>query len=118
MPGGPPWLSTEIVLKDTPNEPQTLFYRNPVECADQLFQNPTFKDCTDFAPKWVYDANGTTRLYHEMASAENWHVEQVCHYLASKSVYPDTLIEQDAQRSNFASNHNSIGRDALNKFFG
>jgi hypothetical protein len=77
MPGGPPWMSAEIVLKDAPNEPQTLFYRDPVECADILFQNPTFKDCMDFAPRRVYEADGTTRLYHEMASAEGWHEEQV-----------------------------------------
>ncbi|KAF9502945.1 hypothetical protein BS47DRAFT_1310452, partial [Hydnum rufescens UP504] len=81
MPGGLLWLSTEIILKDAPNEPQTLLYQNPVECADQLFQNPSFKDCMDFAPKWVYKTNGMTRLYHEMASTGNWHAEQVHYYI-------------------------------------
>ncbi|KAF9511278.1 hypothetical protein BS47DRAFT_1257947, partial [Hydnum rufescens UP504] len=50
MPGGPPWLSTEIMLKDALNEPQTLYYQNVVEVANTLFQNPSFKDCTNFTP--------------------------------------------------------------------
>ena len=80
MPGGPSWLSTEIMLKDAPNEPQLLRYRNPLECVTYLFQNPSFKDRMDFSPKWVYTADGKTRLYHEMASAEGWHAEQVHSY--------------------------------------
>ena len=73
-------VSLMIMLKDAPNEPQLLRYRNPLECVTYLFQNPSFKDRMDFSPKWVYTADGKTRLYHEMASAEGWHAEQVHSY--------------------------------------
>ncbi|KAF9511276.1 hypothetical protein BS47DRAFT_1262194, partial [Hydnum rufescens UP504] len=66
MPGGPPWLSTEITLKDAPNEPQLLRYHNVLECVSFLFQNPSFKDCMDFSPKSVYKSDGKTQVYHEM----------------------------------------------------
>ena len=89
MPGGPSWLSTKITLTDAPNEPQLLRYHNPLECATYLFQNPSFKDHMDFSPKWVYKADGKTRLYHEMASAEGWHAEQVHNLVAYWSLWID-----------------------------
>lgn len=48
--GGPPWNVAEIVLPDAPNEPQLLFYRDPVECLKFLQANPAFKDHTSFVP--------------------------------------------------------------------
>ncbi|KAF9508474.1 hypothetical protein BS47DRAFT_1302834 [Hydnum rufescens UP504] len=77
MPGGPPWKSTEITLKDALNEPQIVFHRDPIECTVHLFQNPKFEGCMDFTPKFVYNTDGTTRMYHEMATADGWHEEQV-----------------------------------------
>lgn len=77
MPGGPPWMSTTITLDDAPNEPQTLLYRDPVACAEFLFQNPEFSECMDFEPKHVFEADGTTRVYHEMCTGDEYHRQQV-----------------------------------------
>ncbi|KAF9502798.1 hypothetical protein BS47DRAFT_1310688, partial [Hydnum rufescens UP504] len=63
MPGSLPWLSIEITLKDTLNEPQLLCYCNVLECISFLFQNPSFKDCMDFSPKSVYESDGKTWVY-------------------------------------------------------
>ncbi|KAF9513223.1 hypothetical protein BS47DRAFT_1260146, partial [Hydnum rufescens UP504] len=34
MPKGPGWKMETIILDDAPVEPQTLYYQNPVECAE------------------------------------------------------------------------------------
>ncbi|KAF8312303.1 uncharacterized protein EI90DRAFT_2847110, partial [Cantharellus anzutake] len=50
MPGPPLWKSEVIIVKEAPSEPQTLYWRDPVECAHFLFQNPNFKESMTYAP--------------------------------------------------------------------
>jgi hypothetical protein len=51
-----------------PEEEQLeLWYRDPIECLEQLFGNPAFRDCIAYAPQKVYTTKaGTTRMYDEM----------------------------------------------------
>jgi hypothetical protein len=92
MPGGPAWRSVTITLPEAPNEPQTLYYRPPEECLAELFQNPLFEECMEYAPRTLLEADGVTRVYHEMNTAHAWHEQQVRltlnrenHLLTSKS---------------------------------
>ncbi|KAF8325082.1 uncharacterized protein EI90DRAFT_2933135, partial [Cantharellus anzutake] len=76
MPGPPSWTSEIVTLDEAPDEPQTLYWRNPVECAHFLFQNPDFDGSMAYAPSRVYDQHGT-RVYTEMTTTEEWHLQQV-----------------------------------------
>lgn len=38
--GGPAWRAVDIALNETPGITYPLFYRDPVECAKFLFENP------------------------------------------------------------------------------
>lgn len=78
MEGGPDWKSEVITLPDAPEEPQTLYYRDPDECAAYLFGNPAFSDVMDYGPCEVYEQEDDVRVYHEMSTGELWAQQQVC----------------------------------------
>lgn len=77
MPEGPEWQVGEVTLLDAPNEPQQYFYRDPIACAEFLMNNPTFDGHMDFEPSEIYEADGKTRVYHEMATGDVWNNLQV-----------------------------------------
>jgi len=77
MPRGPAWKTELIILDDAPNEPQTLHYRDVVECAEYLLANPTFSEGMLFEPMRLFEADGITRFYHEMNTGEVWNELQV-----------------------------------------
>ncbi|KAF8344024.1 uncharacterized protein EI90DRAFT_2879718, partial [Cantharellus anzutake] len=70
MPQGPPWMSEKFVLPDAPNEPQTLWYRDIVECAAFLYGNPAIQDCMNYEGLRVFEPDGKTRVYHEFMTGE------------------------------------------------
>ncbi|KAF8330560.1 uncharacterized protein EI90DRAFT_2855390, partial [Cantharellus anzutake] len=51
MPGPPSWKSDTVTLEEAPNEPQTLYWHDPVECTHFLFQNPDFDGDMAYALK-------------------------------------------------------------------
>src|SRR5258707_11496811 len=77
MPGPPSWKSDVITLKEAPTEPQTLYWRDLVESAHFLFQNPEFDGNMAYAPSCLYQQDDT-RVYSEMTMGEEWHYQQVC----------------------------------------
>lgn len=74
MPGGPEWHASDVILHDAPEEPQRLYYRDIIECAEYLFQTPEFDGHMEFSP---HCANENI-IYHEMNSGSDWHEIQVC----------------------------------------
>src|SRR5258708_28854869 len=54
MPGPPSWKSDVITLKEAPTEPQTLYWRDLVESAHFLFQNPKFDGNMAYMPSCMY----------------------------------------------------------------
>lgn len=77
MPRGPEWKSDTVTLVDAPDEPQQFFYRDVSECAAFLMGNPTFCEHMDFEPSEVFEFDGKTRIYNEMASGKIWNELQV-----------------------------------------
>ncbi|KIJ24792.1 hypothetical protein M422DRAFT_194268, partial [Sphaerobolus stellatus SS14] len=77
LPDGPKWHWKEITLLEAPNEPQLLFYRDPIECLQFLAQSPAFDGHQVYAPvKYFSDAEGTNRVYGEMNTGDAWHYYQ------------------------------------------
>jgi len=76
MPGGPEWHLHDVVVHDAPTEPQRLYYRNIIECAEFLFQSPEFNGHMEFSPHHACNENGDT-IYHEMNTGQDWHELQV-----------------------------------------
>ncbi|KAF8319480.1 uncharacterized protein EI90DRAFT_3132592 [Cantharellus anzutake] len=75
MPGPPSWKSDTVTLKEAPDEPQTLYWRDPVEFAHFLFQNPDFDGDMAYAPSWVFSSDGA-QVYSEMMMGNEWHFQQ------------------------------------------
>ena len=63
LPKGPKWRKTDIVLKDAPNDPQTLYFHNIDECVLSLASNPAFQGEIDYEPKAVFTWNKTGLQY-------------------------------------------------------
>jgi hypothetical protein len=50
-----------------------LWRRDPVECVQELMENPAFRDHMAYAPERVYkDKEGKVRIYDEMWTANWW----------------------------------------------
>jgi hypothetical protein len=77
LPDVPEFSAATITLKDTPNEPQTILYRNPQECADFLFQNPAYRGHMDYAASEIFGNGDEGRIYHEMSSGLVWNELEV-----------------------------------------
>lgn len=77
MPKGPPWLSKQITLPDAPDEPQTFYYRDPVQLSAFLLGNPTFASLMQYEPMEVFKIGTDSRVFHEMWTGKRWNELQV-----------------------------------------
>ena len=77
LPKGPIWRCEVITLPEAPNEPQYLFYRDPIECLKFLAANPTFDGHLTYGPvKFFTDKKCTERVYGEINTGDSWHFYQ------------------------------------------
>ncbi|KAF8342082.1 uncharacterized protein EI90DRAFT_2904255 [Cantharellus anzutake] len=100
MPGAPGWHQETITMDDAPLEPQEWMRRNPVECLEFLFQNPSFNGEMDFGPYKVFTADGDIRVYHEMATGDDWH-EQQAHLPDGTTILSMMLASDKTHLTNF-----------------
>ena len=55
-----------------------LWFRNPIECIQDLIGNPSFQDHIAYAPQRVFTSDaGTTRIYDEAWTGNWWWAMQV-----------------------------------------
>lgn len=59
------------------SETLELWYRNPVECVQELLGNPLFKDYMHYAPTCIRKRSTGKRVFHEAWSAQWWWKAQV-----------------------------------------
>ncbi|KAF8573510.1 hypothetical protein K439DRAFT_1625033 [Ramaria rubella] len=77
LPAGPQWYCEEVTLPEAPNEPQLLFYHDPVECLQFLAANPTFDEHQTYGPvKYFTNKELKDHVYGEMNSGDAWHFYQ------------------------------------------
>lgn len=76
----PKWQSKTIVLAEAPEEKHTVRFRSLPDVADWLFANPMFEGEMGYRPQQIYEADGHTRIYHEMWSGDDWRAWQVRGY--------------------------------------
>lgn len=86
LPTGPAWqchvIKAEGDLLDEEGLPRTedleLWFRDPIECIEELLGNPNFKEYLSFTPERAYaDMEGRQRIYDEMWTADWWWNMQV-----------------------------------------
>lgn len=85
LPTGPKFERKEILLTgdiiDESGEKSTevleLWYRNPVECIQELLGNPLFKDYLHYAPTRIHKRSTGKRVFHEAWTAQWWWKAQV-----------------------------------------
>lgn len=73
----PKWQSKSIVLPEAPEEENTVWFRSLPEVADWLFANPMFEGELGYRAQEIYEADGRTRIYHEMWTGDDWRAYQV-----------------------------------------
>ncbi|RDB21586.1 hypothetical protein Hypma_011245 [Hypsizygus marmoreus] len=86
LPGGVNWLCVDLDVEgDIPDlatdpsgktmkrEATELWYRDPVECVEELMGNPAFRDVMKYAPEQLFkDEKGDIRIVNEMWTATWW----------------------------------------------
>ncbi|PPQ71533.1 hypothetical protein CVT26_010393 [Gymnopilus dilepis] len=81
LPKGPKWSCTTFDIEgdilDSDGKPRVqeveLWHRDPVECVQELLENPAFKGHQHFQPTQMYsDEGGKNRVYGEMHTADWW----------------------------------------------
>ncbi|KAG5633133.1 hypothetical protein H0H81_010641, partial [Sphagnurus paluster] len=91
LPGGVSWSCVDINVEgdatDLEKDPSggtmqheavELWYRDPVECVEELMANPAFKSVMKYAPEQIFlDAKGEVQVIDEMWTAKWWWEIQV-----------------------------------------
>lgn len=90
LPGGCDWKLEEIVLhgnkKSSEGGQQTerleLWFRDPVDCIQELLGNPMFASHMKYAPEYLAkNEDGTDRIFNEMWTGDWWHQIQVSSFV-------------------------------------
>jgi hypothetical protein len=61
-----------------------LWFRDPIECVQDLIGNPAFRDHISYVPQKVFTSESeSTRIYDEAWTGDWWWMMQVSTYLPS-----------------------------------
>ena len=102
LPKGPQWYCKEITLPEAPNEPQMLFYRDPIECLQFLAESPTFDGYMTYQPvQYFTDVEHKTQVYGEMNTGDAWHYYQSI-IEPNETVNPAILASDATHVTNFS----------------
>jgi hypothetical protein len=102
LPKGPEWYFEEVILPEAPNEPQILFYCDPIECLQFLAINPTFDGYMAYQPVQHFtDTEYTTQVYGEMNTGDAWHYYQSI-INSEETVNPVILASDATHVTNFS----------------
>ncbi|KAI5996688.1 hypothetical protein EDD15DRAFT_2387099 [Pisolithus albus] len=72
LPSGPRWKSQEICTSHPTKRPLILYWRDPLELVQFLFNNPEFQDAMELSPYCLYDSAARLhRIYTEWMSGED-----------------------------------------------
>lgn len=77
LPSGPRWMSREITTSHPTKRPVILYWRDPLELIEYLFNSPLFADCMDMVPYRLYKtAERLCRVYTEwMSGNDAWEMQ-------------------------------------------
>lgn len=80
LPSGVAWSRVEIDRTLFPSkEPIYLYKHDAIDCIEDLFRNPLFKDHLSFTPTKLFrGAENLVRIYTEWMTGDNAHDFQVC----------------------------------------
>ncbi|KAG1820112.1 hypothetical protein EV424DRAFT_1347202 [Suillus variegatus] len=71
LPSGPKWQCRVISTEHPTKLPVHLYWRNPLDCIESLFNNPRFAKDIDLVPECIYTtAERTVRIYGEWMTGE------------------------------------------------
>lgn len=80
LPTGPKWNVQEITLKgELGEEDVEFYYRDALECVEELMGNPMFKEHMKYAPErhWKGGKRAKNRQYNECWTGDWWWKIQV-----------------------------------------
>jgi hypothetical protein len=90
LPSAPKWKYEIIEVEGNvigwdgkPNtESVELWFRDPIECVQDLIGNPAFRDHISYVPQKVFTSeSGFTRIYDEAWTGDWWWTTQVSTHL-------------------------------------
>ncbi|KAG8691040.1 hypothetical protein FRC11_007309 [Ceratobasidium sp. 423] len=71
--GGSAFASAGIRIPGAPLDEVNLHYRCPVQCLKKLFSSTRFAGQFALGPEYIYEDDGTTRMYGELCQGDEWH---------------------------------------------
>lgn len=72
LPSGPKWNYRVLSTSTPTKKPVRLFWRDPLECLQALFNHPLFHDRMDLVPRRVYKtAEHLVRVYSEWVTGDS-----------------------------------------------
>ncbi|KIJ40661.1 hypothetical protein M422DRAFT_173440 [Sphaerobolus stellatus SS14] len=102
FPHGLQWHCQEIEVPKAPNEPQVLFYRDPIDCLKFLAQSPAFNGHQSYAPvKYFSDNKLKNQVYGELNTGDVWHYYQSI-IGPEETVNPAILASDGTHVTNFS----------------
>lgn len=77
LPSGPEWQYCSITPKAPTKSPLFLYYRDPLQCLEDLIRSPLVKDFVKFSPFQLFtDAASSMRVYTEWLSGDRaWEMQ-------------------------------------------
>jgi hypothetical protein len=103
LPIGPKWYVQEITLKGEHGEEDVEFYyRDALECVEELMGNPMFKHSMKYAPErhWKGGKRANNRQYNECWTGDWWWKIQVSFPLLYRQQSRLTIIHRTSCRRN------------------
>ncbi|KAG1765166.1 hypothetical protein EV702DRAFT_981697 [Suillus placidus] len=88
LPAVPKWWYRIISMSHPTKQPLHLYWRNPLDCIEALFNHPHFANELDLTPACVYDTvDCTMRKYSEWMNGDAAWSMQVCTLLSISEVH-------------------------------
>lgn len=95
LPPGPQWKAKAWETLHATKKPLTLFYRDPVECLQELLVNPLMQDSIHFTPFRLYSsAAKVMRVYTEWLSSDRAWKMQASAFTVQMACYLRDVKEQ------------------------
>lgn len=112
LPSGPKWTYEEIEFPGYPTrQPIVVYYRDGLECLEELFADPKFVDQMDFRPRKEFaDSECKNRVFGEYMTADRaWNIQVTILLITHWPLYSFCCAGEIARWGNAIGGHAFLG---------
>ncbi|KAF7795494.1 hypothetical protein EIP86_006656 [Pleurotus ostreatoroseus] len=106
LPNAPEWIRRSVQL-DAGGQPVDLYYRNILECLDNLYSNPQFADTMHFVPERHFtDETKASRMYRGVHTGD-WFWKRQTQIKCGGTVLPLIFATDKTELTLFSGDHSA-----------